>query len=153
MNSSDSTETNQREYKSLHEYLDTVFAGQNPSHEEIIREKKKYWRRYNTLLKQQQRRKYKNYTISLTTDESRELKKRIAKKQSVTEYIRELVKTDLRTGTQVNESWSEHDIRKEQQLFMIADYLEKLVLGSYITDHKSITELKSHLQKLWKIVG
>ena len=78
-------------YKSLHDYLDDLFNGKNPSDEEIIQAKKTYWRSYNTRLKQIQRQKNKEVTISLSKELLELLHRKLEPKQSIIDYIKVLL--------------------------------------------------------------
>ena len=82
-------------YKSLHDYLDSIFKDSSPSENEIIQAKKDYWKAYNTRLKQDKRKQNKEVTISLNKETLERLNLKLATTESISHYIQNLIKTNL----------------------------------------------------------
>lgn len=137
-------------YNSLHDYLDNLFRNRTPDTEEIIQAKKTYWRSYNTRLKQTQRRKHKEITLSLTKDELEMLRKRLQVKQSVSAYIKKLLQDHLEdTSLHHNNTIDKQALNQiEQQLFLVTDYLESLIYQRRFVDKDQIGKLEQYVQQL-----
>ena len=109
-------------YNNLHDYLDDLFNSKNPNDEEIIQAKKAYWRSYNKRLKQIQRQKHKEVTISISKELLELLNGRLEPKQSIIDYIKTLLEKHLRGSENVNLNQKKEFLQIEQQLFLVIDY-------------------------------
>lgn len=139
-------------YKSLHEYLDKVFVGLTPSESEIAKAKKKYWKAYNTHLKQNQRRKRKELTIAFEKKEWQSLLERLNPNQSLHSYIKELLNHNIDNTPIVTNPIIQDTTQIEQQLFLVTDYLEGLVYQRRHIDKDSIATLEQLLYKLQELL-
>lgn len=139
-------------YKSLHDYLDNVFSGTSPSETEIAQAKKEYWRVYNTHLKQNQRKKHKEVTLALDKKQWEALLERRNPNQSVHGYIKELLIHHIDNSPIVTSTIIQDTTQIEQQLFLVADYLEGLVYQRRHIDTDSIAGLEQLLYKLQKLL-
>lgn len=139
-------------YKSLHNYLDKVFSGTSPSETEIAQAKKEYWRVYNTHLKQNQRKKYKEVTLALDKKQWEALLERRNPNQSVHAYIKELLTHHIDYSPIVTSTIIHDNTHIEQQLFLVTDYLEGLVYQRRHIDTDSIAGLEQLLFKLQKLL-
>lgn len=139
-------------YKSLHEYLDSVFKGLTPSENEIIQAKKSYWKAYNTRLKQHQRKKRKEVTLALNKNEWQSLLERRNPNQSIHDYIKEWLTHHI-DNSLVKPNTIVHDTTQiEQQLFVVIDYLEGLIYQRRHIDNDSIAKLEQLLYSLQKLL-
>ena len=132
-------------YNNLHDYL---FNGKNPSDEEIIQAKKTYWRSYNTRLKQIQRQKNKEVTISLTKEVLELLNRKLEPKQTIIDYIKVLLENHLQSNENVNNNQKKELLQIEQQLFILIDYLESLLYQRKLIDRQQMQQLEKHIQNL-----
>lgn len=135
-------------YNNLHDYLDDLFNGKNPSDEEIIQAKKTYWRSYNTRLKQIQRQKNKEVTISLTKEVLELLNRKLEPKQTIIDYIKVLLENHLQSNENVNNNQKKELLQIEQQLFILIDYLESLLYQRKLIDRQQMQQLEKHIQNL-----
>lgn len=135
-------------YNNLHDYLDDLFNGKNPTNEEIIQAKKTYWRSYNTRLKQIQRQKYKEVTLSLSKEVLELLKRKLEPKQSIIDYIKILLENHLQNGENINTNQKKELLPIEQQLFIVIDYLESLLYQRKLIDRQQMQQLEKYLQNL-----
>ena len=139
-------------YGSLHDYLDDLFNGKNPNDEEIIQAKKAYWRSYNTRLKQIQRQKHKEVTISLSKEILELLHRRLEPKQSIIDYIKTLLESHLRGSENVNNNQKKEFLQIEQQLFILIDYLESLLYQRKLIDRQQMSQLEKYILNLKKFL-
>ena len=135
-------------YGSLHDYLDDLFNNKNPNDEEIIQAKKAYWRSYNKRLKQIQRQKHKEVTISISKELLELLNGRLEPKQSIIDYIKTLLEKHLRGSENVNLNQKKELLQIEQQLFILIDYLESLLYQRKLIDRQQMQQLEKHIQNL-----
>lgn len=135
-------------YNSLHDYLDVLFNNKNPTDEEIIQAKKTYWRSYNTRLKQIQRQKHKEVTISLNKELLELLNRRLEPNQSINDYIKILLESHLQSNESINYYQKKELLQIEQQLFILIDYLESLLYQRKLIDRQQMSQLEKHLQNL-----
>ena len=135
-------------YNNLHDYLDDLFNGKNPSDEEIIQAKKAYWRSYNKRLKQIQRQKHKEVTISISKELLELLNGRLEPKQSIIDYIKTLLEKHLRGSENVNLNQKKELLQIEQQLFLVIDYLESLLYQRKLIDRQQMQQLEKYIQNL-----
>ena len=135
-------------YNNLHDYLDDLFNSKNPNDEEIIQAKKAYWRSYNKRLKQIQRQKHKEVTISISKELLELLNGRLEPKQSIIDYIKTLLEKHLRGSENVNLNQKKELLQIEQQLFILIDYLESLLYQRKLIDRQQIQQLEKHIQNL-----
>ena len=135
-------------YNNLHDYLDDLFNGKNPSDEEIIQAKKAYWRSYNKRLKQIQRQKHKEVTISISKELLELLNGRLEPKQSIIDYIKTLLEKHLRGSENVNLNQKKEFLQIEQQLFLVIDYLESLLYQRKLIDRQQMQQLEKYIQNL-----
>ncbi len=139
-------------YKSLHEYLDKIFMNLTPSENEIAQAKKEYWKAYNTRLKQHQRKKRKEITISLDKRQWESLLEKRKPNQSIHDYIKEWLTHHI-YNSPVKPNTIIHDTTQiEQQLFVVTDYLEGLVYQRRHIDNDSIAKLEQLLYSLQKLL-
>lgn len=136
-----------RTYSGLHDYLDALFEGKTPSKEAIIEAKKVYWRAYNTRLKKQQRERKNEVVVSLSKEEVRLINQRLSEKQTLSGFIKQLVKLELQSNTTAPRN-TEALRSLEQHLFLLIEYLEQLLFQSHDLDRQSLKILNSHLDKL-----
>ena len=135
-------------YGSLHDYLDDLFNNKNPNDEEIIQAKKAYWRSYNKRLKQIQRQKHKEVTISISKELLELLNGRLEPKQSIIDYIKTLLEKHLRGSENVNLNQKKELLQIEQQLFLVIDYLESLLYQRKLIDRQQMQQLEKYIQNL-----
>lgn len=135
-------------YNNLHDYLDDLFSNKNPSDEEIIQAKKTYWRSYNKRLKQIQRQKHKEVTISLTKELLELLNRRLEPKQSIIDYIKILLKNHLLSDENINYYQKKELLQIEQRLFILIDYLESLLYQRKLIDRQQMQQLEKYIQNL-----
>ncbi|WP_298507445.1 hypothetical protein [uncultured Kordia sp.] len=136
-------------FTSVHDYLDQLFKGGNPSKEDIILAKKNYWRAYNTDLKRRKRSACPTFQISFSKDELLRIKEKLQQGQSVSKYIYQLVKQHIESHTILPSKVNTAVI--EQQLFLISEYLRELLDYEDI-DAEKITELENHIQTLETVI-
>lgn len=139
-------------YKSLHDYLDSIFKDSSPSENEIIQAKKDYWKAYNTRLKQDKRKQNKEVTISLNKETLERLNLKLATTESISHYIQNLIKTNLQIIETTGFFEKELGLKIEQQLFIIIDYLESLLYQRKLIDTSQIELLEKHLEKLQNLM-
>ena len=135
-------------YNNLHDYLDDLFNSKNPNDEEIIQAKKAYWRSYNKRLKQIQRQKHKEVTISISKELLELLNGRLEPKQSIIDYIKTLLEKHLRGSENVNLNQKKELLQIEQQLFLVIDYLESLLYQRKLIDKQQMQQLEKYIQNL-----
>ena len=135
-------------YNNLHDYLDDLFNSKNPNDEEIIQAKKAYWRSYNKRLKQIQRQKHKEVTISISKELLELLNGRLEPKQSIIDYIKTLLEKHLRGSENVNLNQKKEFLQIEQQLFLVIDYLESLLYQRKLIDKQQMQQLEKYIQNL-----
>ena len=135
-------------YNNLHDYLDDLFNSKNPNDEEIIQAKKAYWRSYNKRLKQIQRQKHKEVTISISKELLELLNGRLEPKQSIIDYINTLLEKHLRGSENVNLNQKKELLQIEQQLFLVIDYLESLLYQRKLIDRQQMQQLEKYIQNL-----
>ena len=135
-------------YNNLHDYLDDLFSNKNPSDEEIIQAKKTYWRSYNKRLKQIQRQKHKEVTISLSKELLELLNRKLEPKQTIIDYIRALLENHLKSNENVNNNQKKELLQIEQQLFVVIDYLDSLLYQRKLIDRQQMQQLEKHIQNL-----
>lgn len=135
-------------YNNLHDYLDDLFNSKNPNDEEIIQAKKAYWRSYNKRLKQIQRQKHKEVTISLSKELLELLNRKLEPKQSIIDYIKILLENHLKSNENVNNNQKKELLQIEQQLFILIDYLESLLYQRKLIDRQQMQQLEKYIQNL-----
>lgn len=136
-------------FKGVHDYMDALFAGRSPSSDEIIDAKKQYWKAYNSDLIKRRRKKNSEFTIAFNKKELKLIYLRKAKEKSVTEYLQKVVLTHLNDNTSINKFIDTSII--EQQLFLIAEYMQDLLDIETSINPKNFAQLESkinHLQNL-----
>lgn len=139
-------------YTSLHDYLDNIFSGTTPSETEIAQAKKAYWKAYNTRLKQNQRKKRKEVTLTLDKKLWEALLDKRQPNQSVHAYIKELLIHHTSNSPIVPSTIIQDTTHIEQQLFLVTDYLEGLIYQRRHINNDSITQLEHLLQELQKLL-
>lgn len=139
-------------YNSLHDYLDYFFNNKNPSDEEIIQAKKTYWRSYNKRLKQIQRQKRKEVTLSLSKEVLESLERKLEPKQPVADYIKTLLDNHLQSNENINNYKKEEILKVEQQLFILIDYLESLLYQRKLVDRQQFSQLEKYIQNLQRVL-
>jgi len=137
------------EFTSVHDYLDLLFEDASPNKEDIIRAKKTYWRAYNTDLKRRQREHSSILHITFSKEEYAQIKERLGKGENVSGYIRNLVRQHLEDNQDFVPKVNTALI--EQQLFLIAEYLQELLDVDTI-DTKKIEELEQHIRTLENLI-
>ena len=135
-------------YNNLHDYLDDLFSNKNPTNDEIIQAKKAYWRSYNKRLKQIQRQKHKEVTISISKELLELLNGRLEPKQTIIEYIKVLLENHLQSNENINTNQKKELLQIEQQLFILIDYLESLLYQRKLIDRQQMQQLEKHIQNL-----
>ena len=135
-------------YNNLHDYLDDLFNGKNPSDEEIIQAKKAYWRSYNKRLKQIQRQKHKEVTISLSKELLELLNRKLEPKQTIIDYIKILLENHLQSNENINTNQKKELLQIEQQLFILIDYLESLLYQRKLIDRQQMQQLEKYIQNM-----
>ena len=135
-------------YNNLHDYLDDLFNSKNPNDEEIIQAKKAYWRSYNKRLKQIQRQKHKEVTISLSKELLESLNRKLEPKQSIIDYIKILLENHLQSNENINYYQKKELLQIEQQLFLVIDYLESLLYQRKLIDRQQMQQLEKYIQNL-----
>jgi hypothetical protein len=139
-------------YNNLHDYLDDLFINANPTNEEIIQAKKTYWRSYNTRLKQIQRQKRKEITLSLSKEEVELLNRKLEPKQSIIDYMKVLLENHLKSNENINSNQKKELLQIEQQLFIVIDYLESLIYQRRFVDNTQIGKLELYIQHLQDVL-
>lgn len=135
-------------YNNLHDYLDDLFNSKNPNDEDIIQAKKAYWRSYNKRLKQIQRQKHKEVTLSLSKELLELLHRKLEPKQTIIDYIRALLENHLKSNENMNSNQNKELLQIEQQLFVVIDYLESLLYQRKLIDRQQMQQLEKHIQNL-----
>lgn len=135
-------------YNNLHDYLDDLFNGKNPTNEEITQAKKAYWRSYNKRLKQIHRQKHKDVTIPLTKEVLELLNRKLEPKQSIIDYIKVLLENHLQSNENVNNNQKKELLQIEQQLFILIDYLESLLYQRKLIDRQQMQQLEKYILNL-----
>lgn len=138
------------DFTSLHDYLDWIFTGCDPSEKEIIEAKKGYWRAYNTDLKRRRRKTHPCFQISFSMDELLLIREIKEEGKPLSEFIHQLAMENLGhypigTRPMVNTALI------EQQLFLIAEYLREL-LDHENVDTEKIEELETHIHTLETLI-
>lgn len=136
-------------FTSVHDYLDMVFKDTIPNEEAIINAKKIYWRAYNTDLKRRKRQEFTTLHICFSKKEYGDIQAKLSEAQSVPAYIKYLVlehfKNRNESVTPVNTSLI------EQQLFLIAEYLQELLESKTVNTEK-IEALEQYMQTLEQVI-
>jgi len=138
-------------YKNLHQYLDLVFVGIEPTPEQVILQKKAYWKAYNTHLKQNQRAKRKEVTITL----DKELLEMLLQKSSngsLSNYIKQVLLQHTSQNSIDVPLLGQDSAVLEQQLFLVTDYLQGILYQRRIIDKEAIAKLESLLLKLKQLL-
>ncbi len=135
-------------YHSVHDYLDVLFEGKNPSESDIVEAKKTYWRAYNSKLKKAQRQNKKTVSVSFSNAEAQNIQKYLSKKQSISAFIKQLVLDTVSFETPINNQQAKLLASIEQQLFLLVEYLEALLFQSDRLDRHQIRTIEKHLQTL-----
>ncbi len=136
-------------FTSVHDYLDRLFTGMEPSKQDIIDAKKVYWRAYNTDLIRRKRKAYPTFQISFSKEELLLIREKLQQGQSVSKFVYQLVVEHLN-----NHTYSVPKINTaliEQQLFLISEYLRELLDYDSI-DIDKIEQLESHIQTLETVI-
>ena len=128
--------------------MDDLFNSKNPNDEEIIQAKKAYWRSYNKRLKQIQRQKHKEVTISISKELLELLNGRLEPKQSIIDYIKTLLENHLQSNENINYYQKKELLQIEQQLFLVIDYLESLLYQRKLIDRQQMQQLEKYIQNL-----
>lgn len=139
-------------YKSLHDYLDTIFKGLSPSDNQIAQAKKDYWKTYNTHLKQSQRKKRIEITITLDKNLRDSLLLRCPANESISNYIKKWITQQTNQNSLNCQSKPIENTQIEQQLFIVCDYLEGLLYQRKHIDKDSIATLEQLLCKLQRLL-
>lgn len=135
-------------YTSLHDFLDAFFQNiLNPSDEDILTAKKKYWRYKNKLAKRKWRQEHTICSIAFTNEELHILKPYIVEGEPLSTFIKNQIlllayKDSLQRPINVSVI--------EQQLFIITDYLEEIVDNEWVIDTDRLHVLEEHVQELQK---
>lgn len=87
------------EYKSLHQYLDSVLQNNsNASHAQIKEIKRQYWKLYYSAYRKQKRKNRKEFTLGFYKEQLDKIhKKRGA--QSVSKFLYQTIKKELQSET------------------------------------------------------
>lgn len=136
-----------RTYKSLHDYLDVLFAHCDPSEAEIVDAKKAYWRCYNNKIIQDRRRQKSEFVVALDKDELKLVRSKMTKEKSVTEYLRNVVKNSL-TDNPLNIIPRFDTAIIEQQLFLIVENLKEMNEHKAIVDKSKVELLAAKVSKV-----
>ncbi len=136
-------------FTSVHDYLDVIFEKVNPSKVAIIKAKKDYWCAYNTDLKRRRRKAFPTFQISFSKQEVVIIKSRLQKGQSVSKYIYKLVLQHIEEDVPLTPKINTALI--EQQLFLIAEYLQELLDFENIDNHK-IEQLERYIKALENVI-
>ncbi len=139
-------------YKSLHDYLDVVFKDKSPNENEIVEAKKLYWKSYNTFLKQTQRKNRKEITLAFEKEQWEKLSKERNPSQSIQSYLKELILKQIGCMDLTKRVFLKDTVQIEQQLFVVADYLESMIYHRRFIDTESIGVLEKHLLHLRKLL-
>ncbi len=131
-------------FNSVHNYLDELFVGIDPSEEEIISAKKWYWRCYNTDLKRR-RSHYTHLSIYFSKDEIQRIKQ-VTEKGKVSDFVKKVVLSHLDGTTDFTTSMDTSVI--EEQLFLIAEYLLELINMDTTADNTGLIKLENQIALL-----
>jgi hypothetical protein len=137
-------------YKNLHDFLDALFEGQDPSNESVVLAKNQYWKAYNLKLIQKRRKQNHEFSVSFSKAEFKLVKERMIAKQAVSQYIRQVVLDDLYDDTSTNHVIDTAII--EQQLFLVAEYLRDLLENERTINESAITHLQSQILELQNLI-
>jgi len=138
------------QYNNLHEYLDEVFEGQDPTKLEIKQAKQDYWRDYNTQLKRRSRKNKRTFSVWFTRKEIVGIESLKKKGVAVSSLIRRLVTNELQTTDGVIQEIDTAVI--EQQLFLIAEYLQEVLDADLVLDTTKIESLELKVKELQNII-
>ncbi|MDC7996913.1 hypothetical protein [Gilvibacter sediminis] len=112
-------------YKSVHDYLDEVFADFDPTDQEIAEAKRTYWREYNRRLIACRRNKYKEFVVRLDKQTLALVRSNMPNEKSVTQFLQKLIVQILTKSKHVSSPIDTALI--EQQLFLIIEDLKELI--------------------------
>ena len=132
-------------FRGVHDYMDALFKGRQPSKAEIIDAKKAYWRAYNTALKRRRRKLFPVLQVTFSREQLALIRSKLEKGQSVSGMIRAVVLEHLEGDYALPEKVNTALI--EQQLFLISEYLKELLEIDQI-DTNRIQQLESHIKSL-----
>lgn len=111
------------DYNSLHTYLEARFKNEPSVTDAMVQQAKKdYWRMYNTALKRRIRNEYPILRLRFSKQEIELLKEKLHQKELLSIQVHRIV-MDYISGTNT----SENIALVEQQLFLVSEYLEKLL--------------------------
>lgn len=137
-------------HKNLHNFLDALFEGQDPSNESVVLAKKQYWKAYNLKLIQKRRTENHEFSVSFSKTEFRLIKGRMTDKQAVSQYIRQAVLDGLSDDTPTTPVIDTAII--EQQLFLVAEYIKDLLENERTVNESAITQLQSQILELQNLI-
>lgn len=138
-------------FKSVHDFMDALFIGCTPSEEAIIEAKRQYWKSYNTDLIARRRKQKSEFTLILSKEELGKTKSLMCKEKSVTEFLRKIVINSISGAVKpINNN---DTALIEQQLFLIASYLEELIDNEVIIDQNIHREISTQLSELQTLIN
>lgn len=133
-------------YKSIHEYLDEVFADKTTvSQRDIKVAKRKYWRMYNTALKRKRRAENAEITLSFSKSEVRKLKRKFNVENKLSTALKKVILDFLESGslTIVNHIDTS---AIESELFLVTEYLEQALEELIPIDTETIKQFMSQIK-------
>lgn len=134
-------------YNSLHEYLDTLFDGKDPSNSEIIQAKSDYWRLYNNALKRHQRKVLKYVRLSFTRSEHKQLSQ-LASGHSL--KLHEYIKRAIESSADPYYPSVKENTKLLGLVFSIIHKLEYM-MNQHRTESKHHLELEKIVNKLYEL--
>ena len=138
-------------FKTLHDFLDFIFKKRksSPSDLEVFEMKKLFWRSKNTHRKREYRKNYAEFPVCFSSVELELLQANMGKERFVSRFVRQQILMMLHNDT-IHKSVDTSVI--EQQLFVIADYLQVILDLNQVVDEVRINKLECDIQGLQTLI-
>lgn len=137
-------------YKNLHHYLDSVFEAMTPTTEQIISEKKKYWRMYHKFKKRSYRESRQEVTIAFTGEQIKAIQSYNISKLPLARVLKSFVLQRINSPVK-NLDTTCLDLAN-QRLFLLIQLLEEIIEDKIAISPKTIDLLESHLLELEQLL-
>lgn len=137
--------------KSVHDYLDQLFEGKDPSKESVVLAKKAYWKAYNLNLIRQRRKQNHEFSVTFSKSEFKMIQGCLQDKEAVSQCIRRMVLLNMNGSAHMYRHIDTAII--EQQLFLITDYLEEIIENEWVINTKRLQNLEIKTQVLHQLIS
>ncbi|WP_299676302.1 hypothetical protein [uncultured Dokdonia sp.] len=134
-------------FTGIHDYLNEIFGGIDPTDTEIALAKKVYWRAYNTDFKRRMRASSSSIHIRLEKEDIKQLQSALSEGQEIAHLVRDILVQYISKG-QSNQPVINTALI-EQQLFLINEYLQELLLLEKI-DEQRLQQLEDYILAIEK---